>query len=144
MFNSTSIIIKWLQYNGSLTAMPFLVDELPTSIAILGPTPIVSTHRGLRQDRSVILQLGLANIVVKIDRHKLFITVAHLNITFLQQSLKVVMKQRVEKLDVGWILDETNSGEDVLFFCRLYCDRKESSKLAAGCKEVVSGLLCIR
>jgi hypothetical protein len=71
-------------------------------------------------------------------------TIAHLNITFLQQSLKVVVKQCVEKLDVGWVVYNTNNEDDLLLFCRLCCDMKENSKLTAGRKEVVSGLLCVR
>ena len=69
---------------------------------------------------------------------------AHLNKTFLQQSLKIVVKQCVEKLDVGWIFYDTNSGDDTFFFCRIYCDWKESSKYTPGRKEIVSDLLCVR
>ena len=55
---------EWAQYyNGSLTIMLFPVDEQPASIARLGLSPTVSTHREFRQGRSVILQLGLANAI---------------------------------------------------------------------------------
>ena len=82
--------------------MPFPVDEQSASIARLDLSPIVSTHRGFQQDRSAILQLGLANIMqlVSMDKKKMFSSIAHLDITFLQQSFKVVVKQCVEKLDV--------------------------------------------
>jgi hypothetical protein len=43
--------------------MPFLVDEQPTSIAKLGSTPIVSTHREFQQDRSAVFQLCLADMI---------------------------------------------------------------------------------
>lgn len=131
-----------------MTIMPFSLGEQQALIARLGSTPIVSTHQVFQQDHPVILQLGLANLiklVVSIDRNiNIFTTIAHLNITILQQSLKVVVEQCSEKLDVGWITYDTDSRENVLLFCRFYCCWKESSKSTAGSKKVVADLLCIR
>ena len=92
--------------------MSFPVDEQPTSIAKLGLPPIVSTLQGFQQDHPVILQLGWAKCD-PIGRHlneqkRMKTIVAHLNYTFLQQSLKTVVKQCVKKLDVGWVIYNTN------------------------------------
>jgi hypothetical protein len=96
------------KYNGSFLPiiMPFPVDEQQASIAKLGQIPTVSTRQGFQQDQSVILQLGLANVIVSIEEK---------NGKYLQSS-QMVVKQCVEKLDVGWVLYKTNSGEDVFLF----------------------------